>query len=250
MTSSFAVELDGIDVERGGRLALSEVSFAIEPGTLTAVVGPNGAGKSSMFGVIAGRLNPTSGTVRTSGSIAEVLQSTALDENLPLTVEDAVWMGRYADRGLFRRMRSSDRAIVEAAMEATGVAELRRRTISELSGGQRQRALLAQGIVQEAPILILDEPATGLDVSSQQDLFGVIKNEVERGVTVLMATHDLRDAAEADNVLVLACECVCCAPPVDAFADPAVTALMSTSPSWAIDVDDNAPSLTLESRTS
>lgn len=233
MTRTAAVVVEQVDVERGGRPALSRVNFALEPGSLTAVVGPNGAGKSSLFGVLSGRLQPTSGSVSTSGAVAEVLQSTAVDTELPLTVQDVVRMGRYSERGLLRRFRRSDHEIVDMAMEATGVMSLRRRSIHELSGGQRQRVLVAQGIAQRAPILLLDEPMAGLDVGSQRDLFSVIRNEADRGTTVLMATHDLQEASLADNLIVLACECVCCAPPVDAFADPAVTALFGPIPQWS-----------------
>ena len=109
--------------------------------------------------------------------------------------------------------------------------ELRRRPVGELSGGQRQRVMLAQGLAQRAPILVLDEPMTGVDAPAQRELFEVMRHEAERGTAVLFATHNMTEAADADNLVVLACECICCAPPVDAFADPAVTALFgSTTP--------------------
>ncbi len=220
-----AVALEGIEARRGRRVALRDVSFAVQPGTLTAVVGPNGAGKSSLFGVLSGRLPPTDGTVRLKGAVAEVLQNTDIDEQLRLTVDDVVRLGRYPSRGLLRPMKVDDRAIVDAALAATDMAGLRRRPINELSGGQRQRALVAQGLAQQAPILLLDEPTAGLDRRSQRQLLGILRAEAKRGTTVLFATHDLDEGNQADNLIVMACECICCAPPLIAMADPAVTEL-------------------------
>lgn len=220
--------LNNVGVQRGRVEALRNVSFDVPAGTLSAVVGPNGAGKSSLFGLLSGRLVPSTGTVAVGGRVAEVLQRTNLDEDLPLTVEDVVRIGRYPSRGLLRPFRASDRRLVDDALAAVDLEHLRRRPIHELSGGQRQRALLAQGLAQQAPVLLLDEPTAGLDVNSQRLVSRVLREETSRGTTVLHATHDLTEAAQADNVIVLACECICCASPVDAFADPAVTALFST----------------------
>ncbi|MEM8924973.1 MAG: ABC transporter ATP-binding protein [Actinomycetota bacterium] len=228
-----SVELRDVVVRRGPRVALRNVTFALQPGTVTAVVGPNGAGKSSLLGVLSGRLSASEGLVRLDGAVAEVLQSTRGNEQLMLTVEDIVRMGRYADRGLFGRLRPSDRAVVERALEATDLVDLRRRSFNELSGGQRQRTLVAQGLARQTPILLLDEPTAGLDVRSQRHLSAIIRAEAAKGTTVIVATHDLDDAGRADNVIVLACDCLCCAPPVTALADPAVTALFETSPRWA-----------------
>lgn len=225
-----AVAVEGVEARRGRRVALRDVSFAVRPGTLTAVVGPNGAGKSSLFGVLSGRLRPTVGTVRVRGAVAEVLQATAIDEQLRLTVDDVVRLGRYPARGVFRPMRATDRAVVDAALAATEMVDLRRRPINELSGGQRQRAMVAQGLAQQAPVLLLDEPMAGLDRRAQQQLFKIIRAEASRGTTVLFATHDLGQADRADNLIVLACECLCCAPPVTALADPAVAALLGPAP--------------------
>ncbi len=228
-----SVSLEGIEARRGRQVALRDVSFAVQPGTLNAVVGPNGAGKSSLFGVLSGRLRPTEGTVRLRGSVAEVLQTTDIDEQLRLTVDDVVRLGRYPSRGLLRPMRAGDRAIVDEALAATDMLDLRRRPINELSGGQRQRALVAQGLAQQASVLLLDEPTAGLDRRSQQQLLEIIWAEAKRGTTVMFATHDLDEADRADNLIVMACECICCAPPVAALAEPAVTALFGPAPRWS-----------------
>ncbi|MEM7341117.1 MAG: metal ABC transporter ATP-binding protein [Actinomycetota bacterium] len=218
---------------RGARLALRDVSFALEPGTLTSVVGPNGAGKSSLFGVLSGRLRPSRGSVHIRGSVAEVLQNTALNEYLHVTVDDVARMGRYPARGLFGPMRGVDRQIINEALAATDLLDLRRRSIHQLSGGQRQRALVAQGLAQRAPVLLLDEPSAGLDARSQRELFEIVRAEADRGTTVLMATHDLNEATKCDNMIVLACDCLCCAPPEIAMAEPDVTSLFEPGPQWA-----------------
>ena len=220
-----AISLHSASVRRGSNEALRNVTFDVPAGTLSAVVGPNGAGKSSLFGLLSGRLDPSAGTAAVSGDVAEVLQSTGIDDDLALTVDDVVRIGRFPSLGLLRPMRAADRRIVDDALDAVDLLPLRRRPVQELSGGQRQRALLAQGLAQAAPILLLDEPTSGLDLPSQRLVLQILRREADRGTTVLFATHDLAEAATADNVIVLACECVCCAPPVDALADPAVTAL-------------------------
>ena len=224
------VTLDGVDVLRGRTKALSDVTFELHPGTLTAVVGPNGAGKSSLFALISGRVHQTRGDVSVRGPVAEVLQSTQLDDALPLTVNDVVRLGRYPTTGLLRPIRRHDRQVIDESLGALDLHELRRRPISQLSGGQRQRALVAQGIAQQAPVLLLDEPNAGLDARSQRLVLDVMRAQAESGTTVMFATHDLREAALADNVIVLACECVCCAPPIAALADPTVTALFGPAP--------------------
>lgn len=227
------IELDGIEVRRGRRVALRNVSFSVEPGTLTAVVGPNGAGKSSLFGLLSGRLRPSAGAIQVQGPVAEVLQTTEIDHQLRLTVDDVVRLGRYPKAGLLRPLRSGDRTIVDEALAATAMTDLRRRPISQLSGGQRQRALVAQGLAQQAPVLLLDEPTAGLDRRSKRQVLDIMRAEASRGTTVLFATHDLDQADEADNLIVMACECLCCAPPVTALADPKVTELFGPAPRLA-----------------
>lgn len=209
---------------------MQSVSFAIEPGTVTAVVGPNGAGKSTMFALISGRLRPSAGSVTTCGPVADVLQATAMDPQLSLTVEDVVRMGRYPSRGILGPIRPSDRHACHEALDRVDLLNLRRRPINELSGGQRQRALVAQGLAQQAPILLLDEPAAGLDVPSRVRILEVMRAEADAGRAVLFSTHHLPDATHADTVVALACRCVCCAPSSTAMSDPNVTALFNARP--------------------
>ena len=220
-----AVEFRNVDAHNTATLALSEVSLSIDSGSVTAVIGPNGAGKSTMFALISGRLHPSTGTVSISGRVADVLQATSIDPQLRLTVNDVVRMGRYPSRGLFGAMRRSDHRACDEALDRVDLLRLRSTPINELSGGQRQRALVAQGLAQEAPVLLLDEPSAGLDVASQQRILEVMRTEADTGRTVLFSTHHMNDVNHADTVVALDLTCVCCAPTETALQDPAVKTL-------------------------
>lgn len=206
------VNVNAVSVVRGTRLSLDNVSFQLESNTLTAIIGPNGAGKSTLLHALVGLLPLTSGSIEinnderrgTGRNVAYVLQGTAIPTNLPMSVREVVTMGRYQSLGFFRRLRSRDRAVVNEAMERLEVADLASRQIMELSGGQRQRVYVAQGLAQQAPLLLLDEPVTGLDVVSRQRILSVVQEERDAGTAVVMTTHDLGEAASADKVLLLA----------------------------------------------
>ena len=202
-----------VTVVRGGRVALRDASFELRPGGVTAVIGPNGSGKTTLLHAVAGLVRPFEGRIRVDGPVAYVLQSAEVAEHLPISVREVVTMGRYAVRGAFRPMRPVDHAAVDAAMERLEVADLASRQIRDLSGGQRQRALVAQGLVQEAPVLLLDEPVTGLDVVSHRLILDVIAEQRAAGVAVVVTTHDLGEAAHADQVLLLSGRLVAAGPP-------------------------------------
>ncbi|MEV1019555.1 zinc ABC transporter ATP-binding protein AztA [Streptomyces sp. NPDC050264] len=199
------VRLDGVSAGYANRAVLDQLTLRIPAFTTTAVVGPNGAGKSTLLGVVAGVIRATAGRVehRSEGSAALVTQRSRVDDVLPLTVRDAVAMGRWGHRGLWRRLSRQDRAVVEASMDRLGITSLARRQLGELSGGQRQRALVAQGLAQQADLLLLDEPTTGLDATAQRIISDVLAEVTEEGVTVLQATHDLDAARSAGHVLLL-----------------------------------------------
>ncbi|MDG1087117.1 MAG: metal ABC transporter ATP-binding protein [Acidimicrobiales bacterium] len=226
------VVLDSVDAHRGDRLALDGVSIAVPMGSIAAVMGPNGSGKSTLFGVISGRLRHSTGSVSVGGEVAEVLQTGGIDTHLPLTVEDVVRQGRYRSRGLLRPMTRDDRRLIREAIDVVDLAAHRRTPIHALSGGQRQRAFLAQGIAQQSPILLLDEPTAGVDVNTQSRVAEVVRSVAASGTTVMISTHSLDDAVQCDLMVALAGRCLCCAPPADALDDPEVAELLSphTSP--------------------
>ena len=224
--------LDSVDAHRGDRLALDGVSIAVPMGSIAAVIGPNGSGKSTLFGVISGRLRHSTGSVSVGGEVAEVLQTGGIDTHLPLTVEDVVRQGRYRSRGLLRPMTRDDRRLIREAIDVVDLAAHRRTPIHALSGGQRQRAFLAQGIAQQSPILLLDEPTAGVDVNTQSRVAEVVRSVAASGTTVMISTHSLDDAVQCDLMVALAGRCLCCAPPAEALDDPEVAELLSphTSP--------------------
>ncbi len=197
--------------ENGRRPALYDLSFRIEAGERVAVVGPNGAGKSTLFKIIAGTLKPDSGEVRVFGHepdrhicIAYVPQRNQIDWTFPVTVEDVVMMGRVGQIGLFRRARQQDWQIARASLERVNATHLASKQIGELSGGQQQRIFIARALAQEAELLLLDEPFTGLDLPSQERIFTMLQRLHEDEVTLLVATHDLNLAAEQfDRVMLL-----------------------------------------------
>lgn len=203
----------------GERIALRASDFDIPAGALTALIGPNGSGKSTVLNAVAGLLEPLSGRLgvlagpRRSAGIAYVLQSTAVNEAMPITVREVVGMGRYGSLGPFRRFTAHDRAMCAAAMERLDITPLASRHLDELSGGQRQRVFVAQGLAQGADLLLLDEPITGLDLPSTERIRTAIDAERARGVTVILTTHELADAAAADWVLLLAGRVVGAGPP-------------------------------------
>lgn len=211
----------GATLAHGTHVAMRDASFELVPGSVVAVIGPNGSGKSTLLHGIAGLMRPLRGTIEVGGrparvggrEVAYVLQSTRVHEHLPITVREAVTMGRYAHRGPFRPLGRTDRAAVDAALERLAVADLSTRQLRELSGGQRQRVLVAQGLAQEAPVLLLDEPVTGLDLVSQRTILEVVSAERDAGRVVVMTTHDLGEAAHADVVLLLAGRIVADGPP-------------------------------------
>ncbi|MGZ0175435.1 MAG: metal ABC transporter ATP-binding protein [Acidimicrobiales bacterium] len=226
------VVLDSVDAHRGDRLALDGVSIAVPMGSIAAVMGPNGSGKSTLFGVISGRLRHSTGSVSVGGEVAEVLQTGGIDTHLPLTVEDVVRQGRYRSRGLLRPMTRDDQRLIREAIDVVDLAAHRRTPIHALSGGQRQRAFLAQGIAQQSPILLLDEPTAGVDVNTQTRVAEVVRSIAASGTTVMISTHSLDDAVQCDLMVALAGRCLCCAPPAEALDDPEVAELLSphTSP--------------------
>ncbi|MBQ1088935.1 zinc ABC transporter ATP-binding protein AztA [Streptomyces sp. B93] len=188
-----------------GRPVLRQLSAEITKFTTTALVGPNGSGKSTLLGVLAGVIRPTSGTLRLDGERppAFVPQRGAVGDSLPLTVRQTVEMGRFGERGPWRRLTRRDHAIVAAALDRLGIGGLASRQLGELSGGQRQRVLLAQGLAQQSDLLLLDEPTTGLDPEARERIGVLLATLVADGVTVVQATHDLQAARTADACLLL-----------------------------------------------
>ncbi|MEU6764890.1 zinc ABC transporter ATP-binding protein AztA [Streptomyces sp. NPDC046853] len=188
-----------------GRPVLHQLNAEITGLATTALVGPNGSGKSTLLGALAGVIRPTSGELLHAGDLppAFVPQRGAVGDTLPLTVRQTVQMGRWGERGPWRRLTRRDHAAVDAALDRLGIGDLAPRQLGELSGGQRQRTLIAQGLAQESDLLLLDEPTTGLDPEARERIGALLTALVADGVTVVHATHDLEAARAADACLLL-----------------------------------------------
>jgi ABC-type Mn2+/Zn2+ transport system ATPase subunit len=199
-----------VRIDRGRTTALAIDELALPHG-VTALVGPNGSGKSTLLHALAGLLTPASGEITVLGHpplrarrhVAYVLQTQHASEHLLVTAREVVALARATTRGPFGRLRPDDRAAVERAMARLDVGGLARRHLAEMSGGQRQRVFVAQGLAQDAEVLLLDEPVAGLDLASAQTIRSVIDDERAAGRVVIVATHDLDEARRADHVVLL-----------------------------------------------
>ncbi len=221
------LRVDHLGLRYDSGVALDDLTFQVERGERMAVVGPNGAGKSTLFKIIAGVLRPTSGDVQVYGHeagghicIAYVQQRSQVDWTFPVDVEDVVMMGRIGKLGLFHQPKPEDWKLVRQALEVVNLADMGKRQISQLSGGQQQRMFIARALAQEAELMLLDEPFTGLDAKSQQDLLEIMDELKRRRVTVMVALHDLKVAAEHfDRVLLLNKQIVAIGPPEQVFRE-------------------------------
>jgi len=204
------LEVTNVSVRFNGTLALNNITFELQQGERVAIIGPNGAGKSTLLNVIAGILPPAQGRVTVYGHaphkhicIAYVPQRNEVDWDFPVNVADVVMMGRVGKMGLFKWPTRKDWNHVYEALALVNMSHLAKRQIGELSGGQQQRVFIARALAQEAELMLMDEPLSGLDVKSQEDIFEILEKLRQHGVTVMVATHDLNLAAEQFDRLML-----------------------------------------------
>ena len=201
------LSVEGLTVAyRNGHTALRDASFAIPEGTIAALVGVNGSGKSTMFKSIMGFLKAREGRIRVLGRpveealrdnlVAYVPQAEEVDWSFPVLVEDVVMMGRYGHMGFLRRAREADRRAVDRALERVDMAAFRRRQIGELSGGQRKRVFLARALAQDARVILLDEPFTGVDVRTEEAIVALLRAMRDEGRVMLVSTHNLGSVPE------------------------------------------------------
>jgi manganese/iron transport system ATP-binding protein len=198
---------------RNGHTALRDASFAIPTGTITALVGVNGAGKSTLFKALMGFVPASKGTVEILGqpvrvamkaqAVAYVPQAEEVDWTFPVLVEDVVMMGRYGHMGFLRRPRAADRQAVSDALARVNMSAFRKRQIGELSGGQRKRVFLARALAQDARVILLDEPFTGVDVNTEEQIIALLGDLRAEGRVMLVATHNLGSVPEFCDRVVL-----------------------------------------------
>jgi manganese/iron transport system ATP-binding protein len=210
-TGSAVVDAQSLTLRFETGVALQEVTFRLEAGERVAVVGPNGAGKSTLFKLIAGVLSPSSGKINVYGQgpdghicISYLPQRSHVDWNFPVNVADVVMMGRIGKLGWLKLPKRKDWDLVRNALQQVDLAELATRQIGELSGGQQQRMFIARALAQEAELMLMDEPLTGLDAKSEEIIYQILDVLRQRGITVMIATHDLDQAAQRfDRVMLL-----------------------------------------------
>ena len=198
---------------RNGHTALRDASFAIPRGTIAALVGVNGAGKSTLFKALMGFIPVAGGQIEILGepvremikkqAVAYVPQAEEVDWSFPVLVEDVVMMGRYGHMGFLRRARAADRAAVTSALARVDMADFRHRQIGELSGGQKKRVFLARALAQDAQVILLDEPFTGVDVKTEEQIIGLLRDLRAEGRVMLVATHNLGSVPEFCDRVVL-----------------------------------------------
>ena len=191
---------------RNGHRALAQASFTVPQGSVTALVGVNGAGKSTLFKALMDLLPHATGQVRILGLtvrqalsrnlVAYVPQAEEVDWTFPVLVRDVVMMGRYGHMGFLRRARPADRQAVTDALARVGLTDYATRQIGELSGGQRKRVFLARALAQEARVILLDEPFTGVDVQTEQTIITLLRQMRDEGRVMLVSTHDLGSVLE------------------------------------------------------
>lgn len=207
---SAAITLREVTVAYGANIILDQLTLALPAGQIIGLIGPNGAGKTTLLKAIVGANPIVSGQISVLGQpvaavrqrVAYVPQRGDVDWNFPLSVLDVVLMGRYGRLGLWRRPGKHDRELAIHALEQVRLHKRRHCQIGELSGGQQQRVFLARAMVQEADLLLLDEPFNGIDTTTQSVIFDLLCQQRNAGRTVLLSTHDLHSVEQNCDQLV------------------------------------------------
>jgi ABC-type Mn2+/Zn2+ transport system ATPase subunit len=224
----YCLEVRDLSTGYDGHAAIQDISFAIRPGQMVGVIGPNGAGKTTLFKAILGLIPIQRGRVLLHEKAARLQQPLmgylpqldTIQRSFPVSVRDVVMMGRYPRIGWVRRPRAGDATAAERALAQVGLAGEADTQIGKLSGGQVQRALLARVLAQDPHLLLLDEPVSGVDPTTQHAIFEVLEGLRDDGKTVVVATHDLNCVVERfDQVLCLNRTLVAYGPPSEVFRE-------------------------------
>jgi zinc/manganese transport system ATP-binding protein len=242
MNDAPMISCDDLTVAYDGHPAVHHLSGRFEPGSLTAIVGPNGAGKTSLLAAIMGRLRPVEGQVNMAaglrGRIAWLPQQAEIDRSFPMRVFDLVALGHWGRLGAFRGLGTAQRGEVQAALQAVGLSGFERRGIAELSAGQFQRVLFARVLLQDAPVILLDEPFNAIDARTTADLLGVVKRWHGESRTVIAVLHDLDQVREHfESTLLIARRCVAWGPTAEVLRAENLFRARQLAEAW----DESAP---------
>ncbi len=248
------LEVQNVSIAYGDKVVLQDLTFNVPHGARVAVVGPNGAGKSTLFKALVGLLPLAAGRILIHGlplgnhkdCVAYVPQREEVDWRFPVTVGDVVAMGRYDHQGWFGASSADDRRAVERSLKQLGISDLAHRSIGELSGGQQQRVFLARALAQEPHILLMDEPFTGVDVTTREATLKLLDDLRAADVTTMISTHDLNLAAgRFDLILLLNHRLVAFGKPADVLQQvhlvEAFGAQMLLLPDGSALIDDHGP---------
>ena len=228
-TASSGICARGVTVTyANGHTALRDASFETPAGSITALVGVNGSGKSTLFKAVMGFVPLSAGQVQVLGLpvaqamrqrlMAYVPQSEEVDWNFPVLVQDVVMMGRYGHMGFMRLPRQADRAAVRQALERVDMSALAGRQIGELSGGQKKRVFLARALAQQARVILLDEPFTGVDVKTESAIIDLLRQLRDEGCVILVSTHNLGSVPEfCDRTALVQGTVLACGPTAEVF---------------------------------
>ena len=210
--SADAISVTELTVDYDGVTAIEDVDFAVRAEKLTAIVGPNGAGKSTLIKALLGLIPTRTGTISCFGmspkqyrkDISYVPQRAQIDWEFPANVFDVVAMGLYGELGLLRRFSSAHKDRVHSALTDVDMADFATRQISQLSGGQQQRVFLARSIVQDAELILLDEPFGGIDAKSEAVIVDILRRQKQNGKSIVAVHHDLSTVKDYfDDVILL-----------------------------------------------
>jgi ABC-type Mn2+/Zn2+ transport system ATPase subunit len=213
------IEAAGLAAGYGGAPAISGVEFALLPGQTMALLGPNGGGKTTLLRALLGELRPVEGALHVRARCGTVPQTERSRLDYPVSALDVATMGTIANLSWWRRPGRREREAAARALDRVGLRDLAGETFGRLSGGQRQRVLIARALVQDAGVLLLDEPFSGLDRPSAEGLEALIGELAREGRGVAIATHDLEQARSCDLVLCINKRQVACGPPDEVLAD-------------------------------
>jgi ABC-type Mn2+/Zn2+ transport system ATPase subunit len=225
------VQARNLSIGYSGEVIVPDINFELESGDAFALIGTNGSGKSTLLKTVTGLLPPLAGQLSVFGmppgtnqrKIAYLGQFHHSGFVLPLRAIDVVRMGRYPVHGLWKRMRHEDDDIVMSAMRTMGIEKLAAAPLRSLSGGQQQRTYLAQVLAHQADLIVLDEPTSGLDAGGREVYLHAINDELCRGASLLIATHDIREeAALCRQVMLLAHRVVAFGPPKEVLTPEAL----------------------------